>query len=135
VTASTWTHVVITFDGSSAANLPSFYTNAVLASTLGGNVRSGTLATGANPLVIGNRAAADRALDGRLAEFARWSRILSAGEVAALAKGFTPAHFLRGLTCYVPMVRSPMDVRAGGGTLTGTVVHTHPRVILPAEAE
>ena len=70
-----------------------------------------------------------------ISEVALWNRVLDAGEIAALGKRYTPAHFRRGGLNYWPLIgrNSPeIDLwRGANGTLTGTSAVAHPRVILP----
>ena len=70
--------------------------------------------------------------DGRICELGVWDRILSTEEIAAQAKGYSPLCFLRGLRAYMPLVRRPIDLCAGqNGTLDGTSVIAHPKIIYP----
>jgi hypothetical protein len=87
--------------------------------------------TGVNSL--GGRTSDDtRNFDGRMAEVGRWNRVLSASEIAALAKGYSPKCFLPGLKFYMPLVRNVFNVCAGGAvTLDGTSVIAHPFVRNP----
>lgn len=75
--------------------------------------------------------------NGRLAEVAAWKGVgLAAGQVAALARGISPAAVLKGAH-YWPLLgrASPeADVWGGqGGTLTGTTTADHPRVYRPGK--
>lgn len=75
-------------------------------------------------------------VDGRLAEFAIWSAVPSAGDLASLAAGVSPSCVLpSSLTDYLPLIgrTSPEPNLRGGtaGTLTGTAQADHPRVYYP----
>lgn len=75
-------------------------------------------------------------VDGRLAEFAIWSAVPSAGDLASLAAGVSPSCVLpSSLTDYLPLIgrTSPEPNLRGGtaGTLTGTSQAEHPRVYYP----
>lgn len=124
-------HLAITYDLSSTANDPTVYHDGT-ALTVGAGLTevlapSGTVTNNSVALCLGNRPAQDRTLFGWLAEFAEWDRILSAGELAALADGVTPAAFPRGLTEYFPFVRSTQSRIVGPPTVTGTAANPHPR--------
>ena len=74
-----------------------------------------------------------RNFGGYLAEVGMWSRVLSADERAALAAGYSPLFFPIGLRHYAPLIRDPVDrVTGAAGTLDGTAVVDHPRIIYPA---
>lgn len=85
-------------------------------------------------IFIGRWGSAALGMDGSIAEVAIWNAVLSAAEVAILAKGFSPL-FVRpqSLVFYSPLIRG-LDDRVGGLTLTasGTVVSAHPAIIYPA---
>lgn len=71
-----------------------------------------------------------------LAEMAIWDRALSDGEIAALGKGYTPAHFLSSIKFYAPILgySSPeIDVKNRFDlTLSGTTTKApHPPIIKP----
>ena len=75
--------------------------------------------------------------DAKVAEVAVWNVALTAAEIAALAKGFSPWLVRpQSLRFYAPMIGrySPeIDIiGARGLTLTGTAVADHPRVFQPA---
>jgi hypothetical protein len=72
--------------------------------------------------------------DGRVAEVAVWTRILTPGEFKALAAGYSPLFFAEGLVHYFPLVR---DLRClvSGESLTAynaPAVAVHPRMIYPS---
>jgi len=81
----------------------------------------GALGTGSSPF------------NGRICEVGVWDRIVSADERSALAKGFSPLFFRRGLLFYTKMIgRKDIDIIAGKTpTYDGTVVVAHPRIIYP----
>lgn len=87
--------------------------------------------------VIGARknssGAYDANFDGLMAEMAFWDRELSAGEVAGLAKGYSPLFYRRGLIMYKPLIRDTTELIDTGGTwvVDGTVAANHPRIIYP----
>lgn len=127
-----WHHFGITYDGSSTANDPLIYVDGTSVTVTETTAPSGTLTTTAQALNLGNRAAQDRVWDGMMAEWGVWDRILSADDMAALGKGFSPMFFRNGLSDYIPMVRGNLSRKLAPPTLTGTVVQPHPRVIHPS---
>lgn len=66
-----------------------------------------------------------------VADFAVWGAQLTAEEVAAFAKGFSPSLIKpQSLAMYSPLVRDVRDIKAPFiGGVTGTSVTDHPRVI------
>lgn len=85
---------------------------------------------------IGASPEATRDIDGRLAEVSCWNRILSAAEVAGLAKGYSALFLPNGLVFHTPMIRQdPIRDIIGGtaSTKNGTPsVFAHPPIIYPA---
>ena len=70
--------------------------------------------------------------DGRVAEFAWWNRILTAGEAAILGKAYSPLFVPNGLVLYTPLVRATFDLKGGAGnSASGAVPISHPRIIYP----
>ena len=142
-TSGQWASFVLTYDGSSPSNTPAAYVNGVSQTmTLTSGAPSGSLDTsGVGPYIIGNRADGVRGWNGRLAEFAHWDRVLTADEIAALAKGASPAFFPSGSVFYYPLLGrySPEADRSIGvnypGTLTGTAYQDHPRIIYPSQMQ
>jgi hypothetical protein len=69
-----------------------------------------------------------RFYSGDLAEFAIWKRPLSAAEVAALAKGFSPKLFPRYLTAYTPIIGQASPEPDVVNSSTGTLYNSPPTV-------
>lgn len=134
-TISVWHPFIVRLDASSSANDPLMNDEAAMTVTEL-SAPSGTGVLTAGSLCIGNRTAAqDRVWDGLLAEFARWNRLLTDDEVAALGKGYSPMYFLNGLINYAPLIRNTIDRITGEVlTVTGALVHPHPRMIYPGRA-
>lgn len=138
VVARTWTHLVITHDGTTGTStFPTYYWNG--ASTgLGTFNFTGTKlnSDNTNPFIVGNGLNGTRNWDGMLAHFAVWDGVLlSAQEAKALYMGAPPLKIRPGyLKSYVPMLGAasgPIDFRNAGGTRTGTLPGTTtPRVQL-----
>lgn len=69
--------------------------------------------------------------NGKIAEAAIWSVVLTDAEVSSLARGFKPSAVRPGkLAMYVPLVREVQDVRSGlAFTNNATAADVHPRRI------
>lgn len=131
-----WNHWVITYDASAAANNAVIYLNgsSVTVTRFGTGPTTGSLDTNSDPYCIGsyNISPFTRAWDGMIAEFGIWNAILTAGEAAALAKGFTPDQIRpASLVEYVPLLRDNISRKNAAPTITGALVQPHPRVIMP----
>lgn len=132
VPADTWCHFAITYDSSSAANDPVICIDGVVHGVTAAARGSGTASVNSDAYVVGNRANdGARNWDGLLAEWAVWDRILSADDIAALAKGFSPAFFPASLVSHMPLVRDNVDELRAAPTLTGTAVQPHPSILYP----
>jgi len=89
--------------------------------------------TGLNCLSIGARvrSSVDGYFDGQIAEVGIWNVVLTAAEIASLAKGVTCDKVRpQSLRFYAPLIRDLQDVK-GGLTITNTnsaTVYDHPRV-------
>lgn len=130
-----WAHYCVTYAYSSTADNPTIYLNGSSVSVNENGTPSGSLGSESEDLTIGNRSASGRALNGRVAEFGMWGRILSSGEVAILANGHAPTFVGNGLVFYAPLIgsQSPEVNRYGAsGTVTDSTAATHPRIIYPA---
>lgn len=125
----TWHNIVLTYNGSAAANDPILYVDGVSQTITGDGNPTGTFLVGTGGYMIGNNVAATQPFDGRLAEFAEWTRVLTASEVGSLADGFSPDFLLANRTTYVPMVRNVTNFQGAAPTVVGTAVIEHPRVI------
>ena len=130
-----WVHLAVTWDGTFTTNGSALYKNgSAISSYITNNAGSGPATSdAAGDFAIGNRSSGtfDRGLDGRLAELAVWNAVLTAAEVASLAKGFRPQRIRpQSLVFCVPLLRTNQDIRnATAGTTTGaTGGSAHPRV-------
>ena len=132
ISTGSWQHILLTWDGSTTAANVHIYVNGAeedyAATTNGVNL---TAATGS--WSIGGRIYDDaRNFDGHVAEPAVWNGILSAAEIAALAAGYAPHCFPYGLKWAPRLIRGVNDPISGNtGTLDGTSVADHPRIIYP----
>jgi hypothetical protein len=133
--ANVWQHFVVTWDGSTTAANVKIYKNGTEVS-YGTTTNGATLSAYTGGFSIGGRKTDDlRNLNGRMADVARWNRVLSASEIALLAAGYSAGHTLRGRTHYMPLVRGTQDVSGGFvETLDGTAVVDHPRILLPSRS-
>jgi hypothetical protein len=130
-----WIHIALTWNGlvGNPTTDHVFYVNGVSQSSSTTSTGTGTpvAATGINSLGY-RHLDATRFFDGRMAEAARWTRVLSTAEITALSKGFKPSRLPNGLKFYMPLVRSVQDYRNGTAfTVNGTTVATHPTLIIP----
>jgi len=125
----TVTHCCITYDSTNLANDPVVYLNGAPVSIVESITPVGAFdAVATTDRTFGNRSAQDRSFNGILQEFAQWNRVLTPGEVAGLAKGFTPDYYPVGLVDYVPLLRTLWGKR-GPVTVTGTLIQAHFRTI------
>lgn len=130
-TPNAWHPWIVRYDGGSTANDPliDYETPQTVTEAI---APAGSLNNEAARVTLGGRHDDVRAWDGMLAEYARWNRILTDGEVAALAKGYSPLFFLLGLVRYMPVIRGTTDRMAPiTGTVTGALVQPHPRILYP----
>lgn len=106
-TASRWHHVCLTYDNSSTSNKPTVYVDGSSATVTTSTAPVGTaVSSNAKPIFIGNRSAANRVFDGKLADFAYWNGVLlSANECAGLASGSSPLKIRpASLSMYLPLM-------------------------------
>jgi len=128
-----WFHLLCTWDGSlTAANIHILKNGSELGYEATQN-GVGSFAACEGTWTFGAATFNDLAFDGKLANVGWWNRVLSAGEIALLVDGFSPSNILNGLKFAPDLVRDPRDIISGqAGTLTGTAVYPHPRVIVPS---
>ncbi len=131
-----WVHVVMTYDGSSASNVPGIYFNGLPQTVSVIQAAAGTISTNTDSYWIGNRGNGDRGWDGMLAEAAIWDRILNPVEIKLIAGGWSPSLFQAGLVEYVPL-DGTIESKARGPwkpVTTGTLWQPHPnRIIGPSK--
>ncbi len=129
VASSTWTNVVFTYDGSSAAAGVKIYINGTAsAKTTPRDTLSASVLNSITP-TIGSRNASSSWFNGRIAEAGIWNVELTADECRALGKSVSPTLVRpQSLQSYVPMVREIIDAKGNALTGTSTTVANHPRV-------
>jgi len=131
-----WHHISVSYDGGSTANDPVMYVDGVSQTVTETSTPAGaSLRTNTVGMTIGQRfAGSGNKYNGLAAELGWWNILLDAGIHAALAKGYAPSFFRRGLVAYYPLIGqySPeldgsMGSLAGSATVTGTTIADHPR--------
>ncbi len=126
-----WFHYFWTWDGSLTAANVHQYVNNVEVSYVTQDNGSGTVEAPAGSWSFGY-IPADSNFDGGLAEAGWWDRVLSADERKSLSKGFAPGCIPRGLKFAPDLIRNQREPISGqAGTLDGTTVRDHPRIINP----
>lgn len=89
-----WVHYVVTFDGSSTSNDPLIYKNGVADTVTERVAPSGTLRNSRTDLTIGSEAGGGQWWDGKIAQLAKYNRILTSGEVTNLyTDRYSPLNF------------------------------------------
>jgi hypothetical protein len=127
--ADSWHHVAMTWDGDLDPSGVHIYVDGVEATYDHDNQSAGTPISGDGPW----RVAAN--LNGRIAEVGWWNRVLTAGEMAALAAGYSPRFFLRGLKFAPDLRRETIDPISGrSASMYQVTVADHPPVLYPASA-
>lgn len=139
-TQDVWTSVVATYDNGANYTGAHIYLDGTEPAYVVEQNGTGSRDSDTTDLAIGNRVNADnaRACNAYQAEFAIWNRVLSAGEIAALAKGYSPRFFPSGLVFYVPMLgttNEPSLMTGTTATVTGTTETDHPRIIYPSRPQ
>lgn len=86
VPLNVWTHVAVTWSASTSTNSITLYTNAVATGSYQLQNGGGTYGSDANlAFNIGNRAATDWTFNGKIAEVAVWTNVLTVAELSVLA--------------------------------------------------
>lgn len=94
VNTGVWTHVVVTYDGTSAAAGVLFYINGVPAATTVGSDALTDSIWDIGPFLLGKDVLAARVLVGRMDELAVYSAVLSAAEVSWIFNSGRPVDML-----------------------------------------
>lgn len=130
-TTGSWVHWIFTWDGGLTAANWHIYKNNSEVSYAGTTNAVGNILDGQGKWSLGGRTQDDnRNFDGKIAELGYWNRVLSAGERKGLAAGYSPRFYPNGLKFAPDLIRDQRDPISGKtGTLDGTTVSSHPRVI------
>lgn len=134
LTLDTWQSVIVTYDGSATSNDPAMYLNGSAATVNEITAPVGTQSSTANAWTIGNRDTLTRVGVGMIAEVGVWNRILTAGEISALASGYAPSYMPDSLALYEPLLRDNVNPKMGAATISGALVQPHPRIIYPGRS-
>lgn len=132
-----WQNYVVTYDGSSTSNDPIVYKDGSSVTVTERAAPSGANLRGSRTdLTIGSEASTGQYWDGRIAEVAKWNRVLTTEEAASLGKGFSPYFMKNGLLLYLPLLgrkTNEPDLRFGitGSVDAGVTQIEHPRIIYP----
>lgn len=126
---NTWSPLIVSYDGSSTANIPSIYIKGVAASVTTGTTPVGAFSSDTVNILIGNLAAGNQTWDGLMAHFAIWNTNLNAAEAMALSSGINPLLIRpENLVSYLPLdgINNPeTDLILGNTTsITGTRLGT-----------
>lgn len=134
-TLGAWHNLLFTWDGSTTAANSHIYVDGSEVSYLTTTNGVGNNHDCNGPWALGARNENDiRNMDGRMAAVGWWNRVLGAGEITSLAKGYSPLFIPNGLKFAPDLVRSYFDPISGAaGTLDGTSVIAHPRIIYPSK--
>lgn len=125
-----WHYYTIVYAGTSTA--PVIYKDGVSQTVITRTSGSGTLQTDDAVLIIGNRSTSGEGWDGGICELAIWNRQLTADEINALGKGFSPLFFRGGMVFHPDLIRNSNDLIMGSnGTDTNTTVIPHHKTIYP----
>ena len=129
-----WQNYIVTWTGSLTASTINMYRNGSSLTQTGAQDGTGTVSS-SDSHTIGGRESDDlRNIEGRIAEHGIWDVVLSAGQIAMLADGYSPDMVApESLISYTPLVRGLEDrITGASGTADGTTVYEHPRIIRPS---
>jgi len=127
-TNEVWFNYVVTFDQTAGTVIQ--YKDGVSGGSTTNTPNTTTAISG--PLILGGREdfSFSRFLEGRMAEVAKWNRVLTSGEINSLAKKYAPNNIQNGLQFYMPLNRQLIETKVPL-TLTnnGSAVYNHPPII------
>jgi hypothetical protein len=131
ITLNAWHHIAITYDRGSLTNDPVIYVDGSSVTVTEVSTPTMMIQSGEVRVRIGEDAANASDFDGRLAECAIWNVLLTADEIASLARGTNPTLIrTTALEVYIPLDgnASPETEWVVGttGTVTGAVYVEHP---------
>ncbi len=130
-TTGSWIHLLVTWDGGLDFTGIHIYKNGTEVSYATEVNGVGATVAGGGTHSIGGRIYDDtRNFDGRVASPGWWNRALGTGEIAQLADAYEPQCIPNGLIFAPDLIRHQRDSVSGkAGTLDGTTVVAHPRII------
>ena len=135
LTIGPWYHVLATDSGGLTASNINLYINGTEVSYYNTNNGADQKTTNGTWSIGGRTVDDNRNTDGRIAEVGVWNRVLTAGEITSLAKGFSPIFYKKLLKFYCPITGNatlePNLVGARATTHDGTTKASHPRIIYP----
>lgn len=132
--AAAWHHVCVTYNGGSFNNDPIFYLDGATPAVTETSTPSPAIdLTGTVAYLFGNRGAGDRGFNGKLAEIAEWSSVLTAGNIASLwnsgagaradSIGVSPVFYFTLCGTASP---EPDEMGGTAATVTGALGTDHP---------
>jgi len=131
-TSSTWYFMVITLDKTeNLSPVSTFWVNGTQISPFSVNVGSSSpFEVGdTQPYIIGNRSDAQRTLNGNIAEYAMWDRVLSDNEIKSISAAGCPLYALDGMVSYLDLINDVVNWKRGTPTVVGTTVIRHPPIL------
>ena len=124
-----WHNLIVAWDTTGTANLPSVYFDGVVQSLTGTSGVAIPTDTSGSAWTIGNsnHSGDGNSVNGAIADVGIWGRLLSAGEIASLSQLFAPSTVHTPTLC-VPLIRNLYNVSGGAKPVaTGTkLVAPHP---------
>lgn len=130
-----WVHAVATWDGSSTPGVMTIFYNGASDGTVNTSSPTGALPNNTDAVYIGNQpTSTSNSPDGRIAEVGIWNVVLTANEIASLARGVPPGRIRpENLEGYWPLGHGATEPDYSGkgrnGTVTGTAIGSHAPVM------
>ena len=130
VTLGAWQSVARTYDSSATTNDPLIYINGASVTVTEVSTPVGTVNTNTGVIYAGNQVGLTQTTDGKIGEWAVWTRLLSAIEIKAVYL-FGVLAVPNGLALYWPMSGSVANAKdlsgnARHGTVTGAILGADP---------
>lgn len=125
-----WHTLAITYDGAATTNDPIFYYDGTTPAVTENQAPVGTLRGASQPRNLCSRHDGASTTDGMLAEFAIWSSVLTAGNIASLEAGIRPDSIGVAPVSYMKLCGTtspePNEVIGGvTGAVTGALAQPH----------
>jgi hypothetical protein len=120
-----WHHVLVTFNASTSGNTPTVYIDGSTVSTTQETAFTAPSGVTTGTYVIGNRADGARGWNGKLADVAYWTAVLTANEAKALSQGASPLQVRpASLKIFTPLCGTQSNEPDWASRLTQTIVGT-----------